>query len=128
MRRAVYGGSCRRWEGGAMATTAEELCTLTLFEGCAPEDLTGVAAAVTGRRTFAEGDVVCIEGEHADRWWIVVDGLADVTSDGLYLATVGPGETIGELALLDDEPRTATVTATTDLVVEEVSGRASSPR
>src|SRR6266545_3328097 len=101
-----------------MSTTAE-LSTLALFEGCRPEDLAGVARAMTSVRQAAEGVVICTEGEVADRWWIVLDGMADVTSRGLYIATIGPGETIGELALLDGEPRTATVTATTDMVLQE---------
>jgi cytochrome P450 len=101
---------------------AEELSELALFQGCSAEDLGRVAGAITGVRNVAQGDVLCHEGDKADRWWIVVDGLADVTVGGIYLATIGPGETIGELALLDGEPRVATVTAATDLVLEEVRG------
>ena len=87
-----------------------------------PDDLEGVADAVTGVREVAEGEVVCAEGDKADRWWIVADGMADVTVRGLYVATIGPGESIGELALLDGEPRGATVTATTAMVLHEVDG------
>ena len=109
-----------------MATTlmvsVEALAALPLFEACPPEDLAGIAAAVTGTRRVPEGDVVCREGDHADRWWIVVDGYADVTVAGLYADTIGPGESIGELALLDGEPRGATVTAVTDMVLHEVDG------
>lgn len=109
-----------------MPTTAAELSTLALFEGCPPEDLAGVARAVTAVRQVREGQLICTEGEVADRWWIVVDGMADVTSRGIYVATIGPGETIGELALLDGEPRTATVTATTDCPLSLAQAR--SPR
>jgi cytochrome P450 len=105
-----------------MAITADELAGLELFEGCRDDDLDRVAAAVTAMRRVPEGQVICAEGEIADRWWIVVEGQADATSAGLYLATIGPGETIGELALLDGQPRTATVTATTDMVLHEVQG------
>jgi cytochrome P450 len=102
--------------------TATELRELTLFEGCTPEDLERVAGSIREVRRFDEGAVVCREGEQADRWWIVVDGLADVTVDGIYLDTIGPGETIGEMALLDGKPRAATVTAATELELEEVAG------
>jgi cytochrome P450 len=105
-----------------MATTAAELSALAFFEGCSDADLTGLEAAVTGTRRVESGDVICSEGDTADRWWIVVDGLADVTTRGLYVGTIGPGETIGELALLDGEPRNATVTATTDMELREVNG------
>ena len=53
-----------------------ELSGLPVFEGCEPGDLAGVADAVTGVREVAEGEVVCAEGDKADRWWIVTDGLA----------------------------------------------------
>ncbi|MEY2469548.1 MAG: hypothetical protein QOF21_2246, partial [Actinomycetota bacterium] len=107
-----------------MGVTAQELQSLPLFEGCATEDLRPVVDAVAGLREAAEGEVICAEGDKADRWWIVADGLADVTVDGLYIATIGPGETIGELALLDDEPRVATVTAVTAMRMHEVNGDA----
>ncbi|HJR25585.1 MAG TPA: cytochrome P450 [Acidimicrobiales bacterium] len=104
--------------------SVDELAALQLFEACPPGDLSEVAAAVTGTRRVPDGEVVCREGEQADRWWIVADGYADVTVAGLYAATIGPGESIGELALLDGAPRGATVTAVTDLVLHEVDGDA----
>jgi cytochrome P450 len=105
-----------------VGVVTSELRGLPLFEGCGDEDLERVAGAVTGTRAAREGEVICAEGDKADRWWIVADGLADVTVGGLYTATIGPGESIGELALLDDEPRGATVIATTDMVLHEVDG------
>jgi cytochrome P450 len=105
-----------------MDSITEELGDLALFEGCVSDDLKLVADAVTGIRRVVDGEVICSEGEKADRWWIVIDGMADVTVSGLYAATIGPGETIGELALLDGEPRGATVTATTGMVLHEVNG------
>lgn len=103
-------------------TDVGELSGLALFEGCVPSDLERVAGAVTGDRQVPAGAVVCAEGDKADRWWIVVEGDADVTVGGLYVGTIGPGESIGELALLDGEPRGATVTASTDMVLREVRG------
>lgn len=79
--------------------------------------------AVSGAREAVEGEVICAEGDEGDRWWIVVDGMADVTIRGVYIDTIGPGETIGELALLDGEPRAATVTASTDMQLHEVDGK-----
>ena len=106
-----------------MPTSAAELRTLELFEHCTDDDLAVVSRAVTGVRRVPEGQVICAEDEVADRWWIVIEGQADVTSEGLYLGTILPGESIGELALLDGEPRTATVTATTDMVLHELEGK-----
>ena len=105
-----------------MPTTAVKLSGLELFEGCTEEDLAPLTRAVTGERRVREGEVVCAEDEVADRWWIVVEGQADATWRGLYLGTILAGESIGELALLDGKPRTATVTATTDMVLQELDG------
>ncbi len=105
-----------------MASAVTELSQLTLFESCSPRDLERLSAAVTGTREILEGSALCREGEIADRWWIVVEGTAEVTIGGLYVATIGPGESIGELALLDGENRNATVTASSDMVVQEVDG------
>jgi cytochrome P450 len=106
-----------------MPTTTNELSGLELFEGCSDEDLAALSRAVTGVRQVAEGEMICAEDETADRWWIVVEGQADATWRGLYLGTILAGETIGELALLDGKPRTATVTATTDMVLHELDGK-----
>jgi cytochrome P450 len=100
----------------------EGLADLELFRDCSSEDLEPLAAAVVSERHLSEGEVLCHEGETADRWWVVSDGTAEITIDGLYVATVGPGESIGELALLDQVPRNATVTASSDLLVHEVDG------
>ncbi len=105
-----------------MPTTAVELSGLDIFEGCTDEDLAVVTKAVTDVRRMREGEVICAEDEVADRWWIVLEGQADATCRGLYLGTILAGETIGELALLDGKPRTATVTATTDMVLQELDG------
>lgn len=108
--------------GSTVAAGAMALADLALFDECSARDLEDLSAAVTGVRHIAEGTVLCREGEVADRWWIVVDGLAEVTVGGLYVATIGPGESIGELALLDVQPRNATVTASSEMVVHEVDG------
>ena len=95
---------------------------LAIFDEWRPEEIAVIVDAVTAERTAGEGDVLCREDEVADVWWIVAEGEADVTVAGIYVGTVGPGETLGELALLDGEPRGATVTARTDMVLHEVSG------
>jgi CRP-like cAMP-binding protein len=69
------------------------------------------------RITLSEGEIVCAEGDDPDAWWYVVDGYADVTRDGRYLATIGPDETIGEISMLDGRARTATVTAVSEMTL-----------
>ncbi len=67
------------------------------------------------------GSVVLTEGDSSDRFFVIVSGAVEVTQGGRLLRTEGPGEFFGEIGLLRDVPRTATVTATADcefLVVE----------
>lgn len=59
------------------------------------------------------GETIMREGERGDRYFIVGAGALEVTQAGKHLRTMGPGDGIGEIALLRAVPRTATVTATT---------------
>jgi cytochrome P450 len=68
-----------------------------------------------------EGELICAEGEAPECWWYVVEGYADVTRDGRYLATIGPDQTIGEISMLDGRPRTATVVAKSDMTLRVAS-------
>jgi CRP/FNR family transcriptional regulator, cyclic AMP receptor protein len=61
--------------------------------------------------TFDDGDVLCLEGHLGRQAFIIVSGTAQVSRGDELLATVGPGDIVGELALLGDGYRRASVTA-----------------
>ena len=69
----------------------------------------------------AAGEVVVREGEESDRFFIIESGLVEVTQGGAVLRREGPGEFFGEIGLLRDIPRTATVTAVEDTVLQGLS-------
>jgi MFS family permease len=71
-------------------------------------------AASTSPVTVPAGDVVVRSGEAGDRFYLVLDGTLDVQTDDGRRSTIGPGGFFGEIALLRDVPRTATVRATSE--------------
>jgi pyruvate,water dikinase len=73
-------------------------------------------ARVVKERRFAKGETVIMEGSGGAAFFFIESGEAKVTSKGVERATLGPGDHFGEIALIDGGPRSATVTATTDLV------------
>ncbi|MCX6520026.1 MAG: MFS transporter [Actinobacteria bacterium] len=66
------------------------------------------------RRRFATGDVIVREGEPGEHYFLVVDGTVSVSQDGRHLRDLPAGRSFGEIALLKEVPRTATVAATSD--------------
>jgi len=72
------------------------------------------------RLTIPAGALLFEQGDAGNGFYAVVDGTADITGDGVLVRTVGPGETFGEIALLHDVPRTATIRARDDLTVLEL--------
>jgi CRP/FNR family transcriptional regulator, cyclic AMP receptor protein len=65
--------------------------------------------------SFQAGSEVVVEGEEAGRFFLILEGTAEVFAHGVHRAELGPGDAVGEIALLDGGPRSATVKATRDL-------------
>ncbi len=92
----------------------DQLGKVPLFSDCSQRDLQTIARVVKDIDHPA-GTVVAREGEPGVGLFVIADGTADVTIGGKKKATLGPGDFFGEIALLDGGPRTATVTATSDV-------------
>ncbi|MEP6695140.1 MAG: cyclic nucleotide-binding domain-containing protein, partial [Chloroflexota bacterium] len=100
----------------ASAEERSELAALPFFRGLDALELDRISARLVTRR-FPAGSVVFSEGDPGDRYYVVREGVAEVSIAGGSVRRLGRGEAFGELALLYGHPRTATVTAQTDLVV-----------
>jgi MFS family permease len=88
---------------------------LPMFAVLPQPQLEQVAAAVEPLPVVGAGSTVVTEGERGDRYFVIVSGTAEVTRAGRRVARLGPGQGFGEIALLRDVPRTATVRAVADL-------------
>lgn len=92
----------------------EVLRKIPLFAMCTPYELKFIASRVQSRE-FPIGAKLCAQGERASEFFVVVDGHAEAQRDGSVLRTMGPGDFFGEIALIDEGPRTATVRSTSPL-------------
>jgi CRP/FNR family transcriptional regulator len=113
-----------------MAATSEDTALLlrnvALFSELAAEDLVQVAELAVPR-TFASGEIVFREGDASDTCYVIRAGHARAVlehPDGrsITLAQFGPGEIFGELAMLGEEPRSATVESIEDLMAIAILG------
>jgi MFS family permease len=91
----------------------ELLRSMPIFAPLSPPVLEGLASRLVPIEARA-GETIVRQGETGDRFYVVVSGELAVSVDGQPLATQGPGDHFGEIALLRDVPRTATVSARTD--------------
>lgn len=94
----------------------EVLAAVELFSRCGRSELKTVARHVETVR-LEPGVDLTRQGDAGDAFYVIIDGRARVSVDGELAGTLGPGQYFGELALLDGEPRSATVTSETDLEV-----------
>jgi len=96
------------------------LSTVGLFSGCNKKELQSVARLCT-LVSVKEGSVLTTEGAPGRECFVIADGKARVTIGGRKVGEVGPGECVGEMALLDGGRRTATVTAESPMNVYVLS-------
>jgi len=84
-----------------------------LFSACSDKELDALSRHAE-LVDFRAGETLMTEGQQGHEFFVIVDGEVGVTAAGETLAKLGPGGYVGETALLDPGPRTATVTALRD--------------
>jgi CRP-like cAMP-binding protein len=114
----LFAAAC---ESQPMAVSIDHLREVKLLRGLKDADIASLAADLAERRVAA-GDPIVGEGTGGVAFFFILEGETSVTVGGEEVATLGAGEYVGELALLDPEgPRSATVTAKTDVVLAAMS-------
>ena len=99
------------------------LQTVPLFQGMTDRSI-GIIADLAQPATYAPGDALTREGDPGESFIVLTSGSADVAQGGRSIRTLGAGDFLGEVSLIDGGPRTATVTATTpiDALVIDCAG------
>jgi len=100
----------------------ERLSQVSLFSECSKAELRRIAA-LTNEIEVPAGTVLIRKGDPGRECFVIVEGSAKATIPGKKSRTMRAGECFGELALLDSAPRSATVTAETDMRLVVLSSR-----
>ena len=99
------------------------LKNVPLFAGCSKSELQKIAS-LADELDLGDGATLIREGERGREFIVIADGTVRVTRNGKLLRELGAGDFIGEIALVADVPRTATVTATSPVRLLVVTDRA----
>ncbi len=102
------------------ASVRDHFAAVPMFSACTKRELEAVTKLSTEREVPA-GKELTREGQPGREFVIVLDGTAVATRGGRKVATLGPGDYFGEIALLDPGERTATVTAETPMTLAVVT-------
>jgi CRP/FNR family transcriptional regulator, cyclic AMP receptor protein len=98
------------------------LTTVPLFSGCSKKELKTIAT-LADEIDLRKGKVLTRQGAPGREFFVLLEGTVEVVRDGKPVATLGKGDFFGELALISNIPRTATVTATSPVRTLVVFGR-----
>jgi CRP/FNR family transcriptional regulator, cyclic AMP receptor protein len=93
----------------------DTLKKVPLFADLDDKELQQIASSMRERR-YSAGDTMTSEGSGGAGFFVVEEGEADVNVGGETKGSIGPGDYFGEIALINESPRTATLTARTDMV------------
>ena len=102
----------RRRADPDMTALIEALSAVELFSGI-PKKKLQLIAEMCRPHTFAAGEDIVTQGDSSGRFYLIIDGGAEVRVNGRTVNILGPGQYFGEYAVIDQEPRSASVVATT---------------
>lgn len=104
-----------------MPVDPTRLRSFDLFDGITDDDLAMISARME-ERAVSSGEHLAREGASGYFFFVILDGTAEVSRGDEVVATLGPNDFFGEIAILESVRRTATVTAVSDMVVGALFG------
>lgn len=94
-----------------------------LFSSASKAELAEIAS-IADEIDLPEGKTIIKEGDSGREFFVLIEGTADVERGGRKVATIGPGDFVGEIALIAKTPRTATITTTSPVRTLVITDRA----
>jgi CRP-like cAMP-binding protein len=94
-----------------------------LFSAASKQELAEIAS-IADEIDLPEGKVLIAEGDTGREFFVLIDGTAEVARGGKKVASIGPGDFFGEIALISKTPRNATITTTSPVRALVITDRA----
>lgn len=102
--------------------TADRIGDISIFSDLSKKECNAISKLMT-TVDIADGHTLTTQGDLGREFMIITSGTAQVEVDGEVVAQLGPGDFLGELAVISSAPRTATVTATSAMAIEILNRR-----